>query len=155
MTRLLRIEDLLVGHDEIDAQHETLVRRFGDVRQAVGAADSAALGAALARLWDATVGHFATEDALMEELAYPERAAHRAAHQLFLEDLKALLREREGHGVSEEVSSWSLHRLPEWLTFHIQTNDAPLARFIARKNARDMIATALNQARADRRSQDS
>src|SRR6266540_1683775 len=136
----LRIEDLLVGHDEIDAQHGILVRRFGDVKRAATAADGPALGAALAQLWDDVVAHFATEEALMDEFRYPERAAHRSAHHLFLEDLKALVRERELQGVSEEVAGWALQRLPEWLSFHIETNDAPLARFIARKSARQMIA---------------
>ena len=151
----LRIQDLVVGHDDIDAQHETILRRFADVQQTIDAGDSAALGAALARVWDVMVGHFATEDALMEEFAYPERVAHRAAHQLFLEDLRALVREREAQGLSEEVVAWSLERLPEWLAFHIQTNDAPFARFVVRKTARDMNATALGDARTDRRPNDS
>jgi hemerythrin len=151
----LKIEDLLVGHDDIDAQHEAILRRFGEARHALGAADSAALGVALARIWDDMVGHFATEEALMDELAYPERAAHRTAHHLFLEDLKALLRERETQGITEDVASWSLRRLPEWLAFHIQTNDGPLARYAARKTARSIIASALGDPLPDRRRRES
>jgi hemerythrin len=146
----LRIEDLLVGHDEMDAQHASLVRRFGDVKRAAKSADSGVLGVALAQLWDEVVAHFATEEALMDEFGYSERNAHRTAHHLFLEDLKALLRERELQGASEEVASWATHRLPEWLSFHVQTNDAPLARYIARKTARRMLASALGEPPPDR-----
>ena len=151
----LKIEDVLVGHDEIDAQHGAIIQRFGELRDALGVPDSAAVGEALARLWDDMVGHFATEEALMDELAYPERAAHRTAHHLFLEDLKALLREREVQGVTEDVVSWSVHRLPEWLAFHIQTNDSPLARYAARKTARSLLAKALGDPLPDTRRRES
>jgi hemerythrin len=140
-----RNEDLLVGHDAIDAEHAELLRLCGVLRSSSGAGDDAAFAAALAQLWDAVVGHFATEDALMEEFAYPERAAHRTAHQLFVEDLKALAAEHAAHGRSDDVMAWATQRVPEWLSFHIQTNDAPLARFIGRRQASRLLANAMGE----------
>jgi hemerythrin-like metal-binding protein len=147
--------ELIVGHDEMDAQHRGLVRCLAELERAASAEDAPAFGAALGKLWDETVGHFATEDGLMETYGYPERAPHRSAHNLFLEDLRALVRETEGHGMSEDAVSWGLQRVPAWLTFHIETNDAPLARFIARKEARQMLASALGEERRAPKRQES
>jgi hemerythrin len=141
----LRMEDLVVGHEDLDAEHEVLVRRFTEVQRAVAAGDRAALAAALKRTWDDVVAHFVMEEALMDGLGYPERKAHRTAHQLFLEDLRALVREVEAHALGEDVATWAAQRLPEWLSFHIETNDAPLARFAARAAARDMVQRALGE----------
>jgi hemerythrin-like metal-binding protein len=152
---MVNFEELHVGHEEMDEQHRALVRRLADLERAVGAEDPAAFTAALGKLWDDTVGHFATEDALMEAFAYPERAPHRTAHHLFLEDLRALVREAELHGMSDDVASWAMQRVPAWLTFHIETNDAPLARFVARKEARQMLASATGEQRPATKRQES
>ncbi len=139
-----------VGHPAIDAQHRAIAHQLTEVRAAVGAGDREGARKALASLWDETVGHFATEEALMEMNAYPERVAHGAAHRLFLEDLRALLAEVDAHGLGEDAAAWAGQRVPEWLSFHIQTNDAPLARYIARRSAREMVQSALGQPPPDR-----
>lgn len=133
-------EDLRIGHGILDAHHEAMLARISELRQSVEAKDAGGAVAALAALWDETVIHFATEDSLMEEHLYPERSAHRRAHHLFVEDLKALIREAKEHGVSSEVAEWALERLPGWVKFHIQANDAPLAQFVVRKTAARIIA---------------
>jgi hemerythrin len=134
--------ELTVGHDAIDAQHRGMLLRIAKVQERVAAEDAAGAATALAGLWDETVGHFATEEALMEAHAYPERTPHRTAHHLFLEDLKALMRELREQGLSEDVATWARQRIPEWLTFHIETNDAPLARFVIRRTAARALANA-------------
>lgn len=134
--------DLAVGHPEIDAQHRAILRLMDEVQRAVEADDAAATRSALSALWDETVGHFATEDALMEEYAYPERNAHRTAHHLFLEDVKTLVRELDSEGLTDEVATWASQRMPEWITFHVETNDAPLSRYLARKTAARALSAA-------------
>src|SRR5512141_2319060 len=113
--------DLTVGHPEIDAQHRAMLGLIEEVHRSLGARDRAATRQALASLWDETVGHFATEEALMEENAYPERNAHRMAHHLFLEDLKELLRDLDANGLTAEVESWAVQRVPERIAFHVET----------------------------------
>jgi hemerythrin-like metal-binding protein len=152
---MIDLEELFIGHREMDAQHRGLVRRIGELETAAGAEDAPAFGTALGKLWDESVGHFATEEALMETYGYPERAPHRIAHHLFLEDLRALMREADGQGMSDDLASWGLQRVPAWMTFHIETNDAPLARFIARKDARQSLASALGEERPGPKRQES
>ncbi len=134
-------EDLAVGHDVIDAGHRRMMQGVAEVRARVEASDAPGAAAGLAGLWDATVGHFASEEALMEQFAYPERRAHGGAHQLFLGDLKRLIDELAERGLTDEVAAWARQRVPEWITFHIETNDAPLARFVARRSAQRAAAT--------------
>jgi hemerythrin-like metal-binding protein len=137
--------ELAVGHQVIDAEHRAILKLVAELRACVEAADAAGTAAALAGLWDATVGHFATEDALMEQFAYPERRAHAGAHQLFLADLKALVDELSERGLTEDVAAWAQVRAPEWITFHIETNDAPLARFLSRRAAERVVGALRGQ----------
>ena len=132
--------EFVVGHPEMDAQHHAIQHLVNDVHRALGAADVPGTLRALEALWNGCVSHFANEDSLMEEYAYPERNPHRTAHHLFLEDLKELLRVAESEGLSDKVGTWALTRVPEWLAFHIETNDAPLARHIARRTAARVVA---------------
>ena len=132
--------ETVIGHPELDAQHHAVLHLLGDVHRAIGAGDLEGTRSALQALWHGCVSHFANEDALMDEYAYPERNAHRTGHHLFLEDLKELLRVAQEQGLTEKVSTWALKRVPEWMTFHIETNDAPLARHIARCTAARVLA---------------
>ena len=134
--------DLSVGHGTLDLQHDVMLARISELGRCVEAEDAGGTASSLAALWDETVVHFATEDAMMEEHGYPERSAHRRAHHLFLEDLKQMVRAVSEHGVSEEVSDWALQRLPEWARFHIQENDTPLAHFVVRRTAARIVAAA-------------
>jgi hemerythrin-like metal-binding protein len=124
-----------VGHPEIDAQHEAIAQLVEDLRDAVERADLGGAQAEVEALWSASVSHFATEEALMEEHCYPERNPHRTAHHLFLEDLKALVQAIADRGLTEEVAGWAVRRVPEWIAFHVETNDVPLARYLARRAA--------------------
>ena len=134
--------DLGIGHNLLDAHHDAMLAHIAELARRVESDDAAGAESCLAALWEDTVGHFATEDAFMEEHAYPESAAHRRAHHLFLEDLKRLIRELQERGISSEVAEWSQQRLPEWVKFHIQANDAPLAQFIVRRTAARIVAAA-------------
>jgi hypothetical protein len=46
--------------------------------------------------------------------------------------------------------SWALHRVPEWISVHVETNDAPLARYLARKAAARMMAGARGEVPEDK-----
>ncbi len=135
-------EELGVGQSVLDAHHDVMLARISELARCVEESDAAGVASVLALFWDETVSHFATEDAMMEEHDYPERIAHRRAHHLFLEDLKALVREADEHGISPEVAAWALERLPDWVKFHIQANDAPLAQFVVRRTAARIVAAA-------------
>ena len=137
--------EVTVGQPTMDAQHRAIWKQLVEVHRNVGAEDREGTRLALRALWDEVVAHFATEEAFMEDAAYPERNAHRTAHLLFLEDLKELGRELDHDGLSQEVVSWALQRIPEWIAFHVETNDVPLARYLARRAAARMLKNATGE----------
>lgn len=133
------------GRDAIDVQHRAIFAFLSELEQSLAAKDAAGAMAALDRIWDEMVGHFGTEEALMEAHAYPERAAHGSAHHLFLEDLRALIAEQRASGLSDRVLAWAKVRMPEWIQFHVRTNDIPLERFLLRKAAARIVSGALGE----------
>ena len=124
--------ELYVGWDEMDAQHKEIMVRVADLHDRVERGDEFGAQAALSALSDTMVLHFATEQDLMERSSYPDRSAHKGAHDLFLQDLQALSAELDEVGLTEQVGDWVRARMTEWITFHIQTNDLPLGRHLAR-----------------------
>ncbi len=68
----------------------------------------------------------------MDRTAYPDRVAHRMAHDLFLQDLHGSAMEIRGQGVTPRVLDWATGRLQQWLRFHMERNDRPLARHLER-----------------------
>jgi hemerythrin len=124
--------ELIVHHDELDRQHAELFRK---IRDAVAALDEARAVAELAvrALADAVLAHFATEEQLMDEALYPDRARHRAAHELFAADLAQVQEALRVEGPTPSVAAALSRRVPEWLAFHIRVNDAPLAAHLARR----------------------
>ena len=133
---------LSVGWEEIDAQHREILVRVSDLHARVEQGDEFGAQAALDALADTMVLHFATEQDLMDRSSYPERAAHKGAHDLFLQDLHALSTELNEVGLTEVVKDWVRDRMTEWLTFHLRTNDLPLGRHLARLRHRSGAAPA-------------
>ena len=94
------------------------------------------LDAAVAELGDYLMAHFAAEESFMEQASYPERARHKAAHDIFMQDFTQLVRELAMAGLSPLVRQWIVARVPEWIRFHIHANDIQLGRFLASRKFR-------------------
>ncbi len=134
---------LSVGWEEIDAQHREILVRVSDLHARAEEGDEFGAQAALDALVDTVVLHFATEQDLMDRSGYPDRAAHRRAHDAFLQDLHGLAAALEEVGLTEDVLDWARSRMTEWLTFHIQTNDVPLGLHLARLRHRPGVSAAM------------
>ena len=94
----------VTGWEEIDSQHADLIGRAAELKARVEARDAAGACAVLEGFLEATLRHFATEEELMERSQYPERTAHKGAHDLFVCDLYAL-------SVIEDDKAWYIeHR---------------------------------------------
>jgi hemerythrin len=126
--------ELTLNHDLLDDQHVEIFRR---VAAAVAALDGprAALDAAVAALADALVTHLSSEERVMQETLYPERARHRSAHELFMADFVQLREELRTLGPTPAVADGLRRRVPEWLRFHIRVNDLPLGAYLSRRRA--------------------
>lgn len=141
MTRLP--PELSVGFEEIDAQHRLVLRCVDALVATAQGGSAAAARDALTVLGDELLGHFASEEALMAEAAYPDRGKHKAAHDLFMQDFAQLSAELQALGLAPPVQNWIEKRVPEWIRFHILVNDVPLGRFLATRRPRPEHAPAL------------
>ena len=115
----------------MDAQDRALLSRIQDLGKRVDAQDASRTAASLASLWFEAVGYFAKQEALMELHAYPGRGAHRAAHHLFLKEIKDLVRELREVGLTAKVIWHARRRMPDSFALHVETCDRPLLQFIA------------------------
>jgi hemerythrin-like metal-binding protein len=127
-----RIDGPVLGLPELDTPHADLLHRAADLAAAAGARHARRTATILDGLLEATALHFAFEEEWMERTAYPARGAHRAAHELFLQDLHASALEIASSGVSPRIVDWASVRLQQWLRFHMEANDRPLARHLHR-----------------------
>lgn len=138
--------ELTSGYEEIDSQHRALLQRLEVAVAAAQSDDLARTRDALTALGDYLVSHFQAEESLMEESGYPERARHKTAHDLFMQDFAQLGKELGAAGLAPPVLTWIATRVPEWLKFHIQVNDLPLGRYLTSRRFRPVPP-----ARADKR----
>ena len=134
--------ELYVGWEEIDGQHKEILVRLSDLHDRVEQGDEFGAQAALTALQDIMVLHFATEQDLMERSGYPDRSAHKDAHDQFFQDLQGLSAELDQVGITEQVNAWVRSRLLEWITHHIRTHDLPLGRHLSRLRQHSATAAA-------------
>lgn len=129
---MTRIAGPVLDFPGLDAPHADLLQRAADLATAAVARRDREVASILDGLLEATSIHFALEEELMERTGYPERGAHRAAHDLFLQDLHLSAQEIARAGVSPRVLEWATVRLQQWLRFHMETNDRPLTLHLRR-----------------------
>ncbi|HQR29186.1 MAG TPA: hemerythrin family protein [Anaeromyxobacteraceae bacterium] len=129
---MTRVNGPVLGLPELDAPHADLLLRARDLADAARRREGRRAAAILDGLVEASALHFAQEDEWMDRTAYPDRVAHRTAHDLFLQDLHVAVLELAGGEVTPRILDWADGRLPEWLRFHMERNDRPLARHLER-----------------------
>jgi len=124
--------DLTLNHDLLDPQHVELFRLLDEVG-AAAEGDAGGLPGAVTRFADALVAHVATEERVMAETLYPDRARHKTSHDLLAADVLGLEAELARGGPSPKLIEVARRRLPDWLRYHTRVNDVPLGEFLARR----------------------
>jgi hemerythrin-like metal-binding protein len=142
---MTRIHGPVLGLPELDAPHADMLTRADDLAAAMRSRQARKGIRILDGLVEATALHFAHEEEWMDRTAYPERVAHRAAHDLFLQDLHNSGLELRASGVTPRVLDWACGRLQTWLRFHMEQNDRPLARHLERAARRRGRAPTLHR----------
>lgn len=124
-------KELEVGFEKVDLEHRALLQALGEAVEALRGGRREEVHEAMAKLGDYLVWHFSSEEKVMEETVYPERARHKAAHDLFMQDFLQLCEAEKAGDDLESFAEALGQRIPEWIKFHIQVNDAPLGRYLA------------------------
>lgn len=112
----------------MDNEHQGLIRAMNTLHQLNEAgAPADQIGAALTKLVDLTVKHFAHEEAYLERIAYPGLRVHAGVHRQLLERLRgfqdAWRRERK---LTPEFFAF----LKMWLSAHIAGVDMKYSRHV-------------------------
>lgn len=119
--------NLKVGIALIDQQHEKLVALINSLNDALGAGKAqSVLVNTLDELIAYTKTHFAAEEELMRDHAYPNAQSHRTEHAKLIEKVDEMRRQFEAGG--SKMAGPLLRFLCDWLTTHILETDVRLGR---------------------------
>lgn len=121
---------LSIGIAELDAQHEELFRRVDRLLDAMLAHDRSEASCLLAFLQRHVTDHFAAEERIMREVAYPDAALHAAEHVAFAAEIAALAAMFALEGASARLVLRLERGVTRWLQDHVYSTDHALARFV-------------------------
>ncbi|UCH72710.1 MAG: hemerythrin family protein [Rhodospirillales bacterium] len=120
-------DEFLIGIPELDHEHRALVRDINRLHRALGAhpdrtriADT--LGEILARMQ----AHFALEESVMKEHAYPHYGPHKAEHEVLLDTVTGYI-VRFNQEPGTDVVAGLGAKLGEWIVHHILTSDKKMS----------------------------
>jgi hemerythrin-like metal-binding protein/PAS domain S-box-containing protein len=123
--------EALTGHREVDSQHAALIDAIERMRRA--GPDG---------LWDClefidrhTSSHFAYEETLMDDVAYPHRDEHCEHHREFLDEFLFLRSRIERDGPTAENVGAFVNAAEQWVAHHVLRQDRRLAEFIRERRA--------------------
>lgn len=121
---------MAVGIDEIDEQHQEIIRRAGQFLESLADRSRQDTGILLAYLRNYCVTHFGAEEAWMRAASYPGTTEHEKQHDGFIKDILALSDQHEkksGKGIEPaRVAGW----LEKWLKNHVTNTDTDFARHL-------------------------
>jgi hemerythrin len=121
---------LSIGVAELDAQHEELFRRVDRLLDAMLARDRSEATGLLAFLQRHVTFHFAAEEQLMREVAFPDAALHSAEHLAFAAEIQTLANLFAADGPTARLVLRLEQGVTSWLQDHVYTTDRSLARFV-------------------------
>ena len=141
MTFMPWTPDLALGVEEIESQHQELVRLTNALHDEISSASPhrETIHGILEGLVDYTHNHFIVEEVLFQQHDYPETPAHQAQHNRFTGTAMDLLMRFED---GEEVSIEALEFLKDWLVHHICKVDRAYLPFFRAAFAQQAQATA-------------
>ena len=124
-------DDLSVGIDLIDTQHQALIDRLNDVSAAAETGQGEMeIVRTLGFLSDYATFHFSAEEKHMAETDYPGLAQQKGSHQEFMATLRNLEEDFEEEGATRPLANAVNNFLANWLTSHIRGVDSQFGRFL-------------------------
>ena len=131
-------QELTIGIEEIDRQHQELLDRMELLRDAMRRGQSRdAIQNTLKFLEQYVVEHFATEVKYMLRYNYPGILLHKAEHETFLKDFNALKEKLTSLQAQGDITTFLgvdiVRKLNEWFTNHIATVDKKMGAFLAER----------------------
>jgi len=126
-------EELSVGIQSIDKQHQILIQLINSLNTAMAKGEAnITIAEILASLTDYTRLHFSYEESLLEDYGYAESKNHALQHRNLIKQID-LLKERFETDQSGSIGIEIMQFLKNWLTNHIMKTDKAYSEFLIRK----------------------
>lgn len=121
-------ESLSVGNDHIDAQHEEILRIFGQLKryQADGTGSQQRIHNLISNLIIIMTKHFFDEEELMLQNGCPRYETHAQAHAYFIERLSQALQMNE-----QEIIHQGIPALADLMMGHLTGEDMACRAYLA------------------------
>lgn len=127
---------LAVGHPELDRQHRELFARAQRLVDALARGDRAEVERQLEFLGGYVLEHFTAEEQVMSASGYPGRGVHKAEHDRFVRDYRALRALVARHGPVPALAVKARTWLGDWLDRHVSGSDQRLGTHLATERER-------------------
>ena len=128
-------ETLSVNVVEIDRQHKILIQIINDLNEAMRQRQGKeVMEKTIEGLLRYAKTHFATEERYFDKYGYPDAAAHKKEHALFVEKASEFKQGFEKGQITLSVQVMDF--LSNWLKQHIQGNDKKYTPFFNQKGLR-------------------
>ena len=122
---------LAVGHPVIDGQHRELFARAQALVDAFAGGDHAEVNRVFDFLGGYVIDHFTAEEGLMIESGFPGRGVHKAEHDRFIRDYRALRALFAHHGPMPALEVKARTWLGDWLERHVAGADQRLGAHLS------------------------
>jgi hemerythrin len=124
-------ESFVLGIDEIDQQHRSLVEHFEKFSASIqeGCATELLLDMATFLAGYANE-HFATEERYMVQYHYPRIAEQRQEHADFTADAEELLKRIVHEGASRKIAADMSVKMVRWVFQHIRNHDRDMVNYV-------------------------
>jgi len=119
-------KDFETGIAEVDHEHKELVALINNLADDVFAgAGKERVQAFLGEVFARIAAHFALEESVMRKHGYDEYEAHKAEHEILLDDIRDIMDEAETETDYTDALS---KKVGDWFVGHFKTKDARLHR---------------------------
>ena len=125
-------QDLAIGHELIDADHQDIFDIAQRLQAEIMSEDPeySIVGEVLVELIEHTGGHFAREEALMREIAFPAYEAHKREHSLLMQKVNDLHRQYMDSRTSSNLPIEVANFIQYGLVRHIMRSDMELGHYM-------------------------
>lgn len=122
-------EAMSVGVEELDAQHQQLIRLINDAYEAMQVHDEHRMTVLLDQMGDYAVTHFSTEEKYLEKYGVPEIDSHKFQHTKFNETVKDFKKKLDSRTNLSKIFVF----LSRWLASHIMEVDMQYVPYMPKK----------------------
>jgi len=128
-------DDMLIGVEKIDEQHQSLVKALDELHEACESNRGRDyIHKTLLFIANYTKEHFADEEKIQEEYGFPEMRMHKKQHDDFVTTATKLILEYVTVKSPDEFAMKICVILIDWVSNHIYTEDKKIGEYIRNKN---------------------